>query len=151
MRKIDAATGMLSSKDTKLYSLASRPRTAELPGAIEAPVIIRRRGYYYLFVSFDFCCRGVNSTYNIRVGRSKQVTGPYVDRDGRDMMQEGGTLLISGGKRWRGPGHCAVLQEKGSDKLVYHAYDSEARGVATLKIATIVWDEAGWPTTNVHD
>lgn len=151
MRKIDPATGMLSSKDTKLYSLASRPRTAELPGAIEAPVIIRRRGYYYLFVSFDFCCRGVNSTYNIRVGRSKQVTGPYFDRDGRDMMEEGGTLLLSGGKRWRGPGHCAVLQDKDGEKLVYHAYDADARGVATLRIVSIVWDEAGWPTTNLRE
>src|SRR5688572_33184478 len=94
MRKIDPATGKLSSKDTKLYSLASRRRSAELPGAIEAPVIIRSRGYYYLFVSFDFCCRGINSTYNIRVGRSKRVTGPYVDREGRDMMDEGGTLVI---------------------------------------------------------
>ena len=92
MRKIDPANGKLSSKDTKLYSLASRRRSPELPGAIEAPVIIRSSGYYYLFVSFDFCCRGINSTYNIRVGRSKLFTGPYVDREGRDMMEDGGTL-----------------------------------------------------------
>ena len=148
MRKIDPATGKLSSKDTKLYSLASRPRSAELPGAIEAPVIIRSRGYYYLFVSFDFCCRGINSTYNIRVGRSKRVTGPYIDRDGRDMMEEGGTLVIDGENRWRGPGHCAILQDKQGEKLVYHAYDATARGVATLRIAPINWDSAGWPTVS---
>ena len=146
MRKIDPATGKLSSKDTKLYALASRRRSAELPGAIEAPVIIRSRGYYYLFVSFDFCCRGINSTYNIRVGRSKRVTGPYVDREGRDMMEEGGTLVIGGGDRWRGPGHCAILQDKQGEKLVYHAYDATARGVATLRIAPITWDSADWPT-----
>lgn len=149
MRKIDPATGKLSPDDTKLYSLASRRRSAELPGAIEAPVIIRHKEYYYLFVSFDFCCRGVNSTYNIRVGRSKHVTGPYVDRAGRNMMDEGGTILISGGKRWRGPGHCAILQAKDGDKLVYHAYDADARGAATLRIAPIVWDAAGWPTVNL--
>ena len=145
MRKIDRATGRLSAKDTNLYSLASRPRAADLPGAIEAPLIIRSRGYYYLFVSFDLCCRGVNSTYNIRVGRSRRVTGPYVDREGRAMMEGGGTLIVAGGERWRGPGHCAILRDAGNDKLVYHAYDSEAGGVATLRINPIVWDDAGWP------
>ena len=150
MRKIDRATGKISSTDTKLYSLASRPRSAELPGAIEAPAIVRRGGYYYLFVSFDFCCRGVNSTYNIRVGRSKQVTGPYLDRDNKDMMDGGGTLVLSGGKRWRGPGHCAVLRDQGGDKLVYHAYDADARGASTLRIAAISW-EGDWPTVSVAD
>ena len=150
MRKIDAATGKLSTTDTKLYSLASRPRSAELPGAIEAPAIVRRGGYYYLFVSFDFCCRGVNSTYNIRVGRSRRVTGPYLDRDGKDMMEGGGTLVISGGKRWRGPGHCAILRGETGDKLVYHAYDADARGASTLRITSISW-EADWPTVSVKD
>ena len=146
LQKIDLATGRLSQKDTKLYSLASRPRSPQLPGAIEAPVIIRRSGYYYLFVSFDFCCRGVESTYNLRVGRSKAVTGPYVDREGKPMMEDGGTLVVKGGTRWRGPGHCAILQDKGSEQLVYHAYDAKARGVSTLRIAPLTWDVDGWPS-----
>ena len=150
MRKIDAKTGKLSTTDTKLYSLASRPRSAELPGAIEAPAIVRRGGYYYLFVSFDFCCRGINSTYNIRVGRSRQVTGPYLDRENKDMMDSGGTLVLSGGKRWRGPGHCAILRDQAGDKLVYHAYDADARGVATLRITAISW-EGDWPKVSVTD
>jgi len=146
MLKIDPATGRLSQKDTKLYSLASRPRSPQLPGAIEAPAIIRRNGYYYLFVSFDLCCRGVESTYNIRVGRSKAVTGPYVDREGKSMLEDGGTLILKGGTRWRGPGHCAILQDKDGERLVYHAYDAEARGVSTLRIAPLVWDADGWPS-----
>ena len=150
MRKIDAATGKLSTTDTKLYSLASRPRSAELPGAIEAPAIVRRGEYYYLFVSFDFCCRGVDSTYNIRVGRSKRVTGPYLDREGKDMLEGGGTLVLSGGKRWRGPGHCSILRDQSGDKLVYHAYDADARGVSTLRITTIRW-EADWPAVSAAD
>ena len=146
LQKIDIATGRLSQKDTKLYSLASRPRSPQLPGAIEAPAIMRRSGYYYLFVSFDFCCRGVESTYNLRVGRSKAVTGPYVDREGKAMMEDGGTLVLKGGTRWRGPGHCAILQDKGGERLVYHAYDAEARGVSTLRIAPLSWDADGWPS-----
>jgi arabinan endo-1,5-alpha-L-arabinosidase len=145
LRRLDASTGKLASKDTTLYSLATRPRNSSLPGAIEAPFIIRRNGFYYLFVSFDFCCRGPQSTYNMRVGRAKQVTGPYVDRDGKDMREGGGTLVLEGAGRWRGPGHCAVLQEQEGDKLLYHAYDSEFRGISTLRISPLDWDAEGWP------
>jgi arabinan endo-1,5-alpha-L-arabinosidase len=145
MRKIDPGTGKPSTNDMTLYSLASRPRTQGSPGAIEAPSIIRKNGYYYLFVSFDFCCRGLDSTYNIRVGRSRSVTGPYVDRNSKPLMEGGGTIVVTGGKRWRGPGHCAILQERDSEKLVYHAYDADARGTPTLRIDSLIWDSAGWP------
>jgi arabinan endo-1,5-alpha-L-arabinosidase len=142
LRKLDASTGKLSSQDQTLYSLARRPT----PGAIEAPNIIRRNGYYYLFVSFDFCCRGKDSTYNVRVGRARRLTGPYVDRSGKPMMDGGGTLVVAGAGRWAGPGHCSVLQGKDRDWLVYHAYDTEWRGVSTLRIAALRWDPEGWPT-----
>ena len=148
LRKLDPATGKLSTQDETLYALASRPRSKELPGAVEAPAIVRRNGYYYLFVSFDFCCRGAKSTYNVRVGRSRRVTGPYVDRGGRALTEGGGTLVVEGGGRWAGPGHCAVLQTKGGDKLVYHAYDTEWRGTPTLRIADLFWDKEGWPTVS---
>jgi arabinan endo-1,5-alpha-L-arabinosidase len=142
LRKLDAATGKLSAQDQTLYSLASRSR----PGAIEAPNIVRKNDYYYLFVSFDFCCRGKDSTYNIRVGRARRLTGPYIDRSGKAMMEGGGTLLVAGAGRWAGPGHCEVLQERDGDHLVYHAYDTEWRGVPTLRIALLRWDSEGWPT-----
>jgi len=142
LRKLDQSTGKLSSQDQTLYSLASRPT----PGAVEAPNIIRKKDYYYLFVSFDFCCRGKDSTYNIRVGRARRLTGPYVDRSGKPMMDGGGTLVVTGAGRWAGPGHCSVLQEKGGDSLVYHAYDTDWHGVATLRIAALRWDAEGWPT-----
>jgi len=147
MRKIDPTTGKLSTQDQTLYSLASRPRTKELPGAIEAPAIIRKNGFFYLFVSFDICCRGRESTYNIRVGRARRITGPYADRSGKPMMEGGGTLLAEGARgRWRGPGHCAILQGRDGDRLVYHAYDAEARGIPTLRISLIFWDAEGWPS-----
>lgn len=144
MRKLDLATGKLSETDQTLYSLASRPRSEQ--GAIEAPTIIRKNGYYYLFVSFDFCCRGRESTYNIRVGRAQRLVGPYVDRSGKPMLEGGGTLVLSGKGRWAGPGHCAVFQDKNGETLVYHAYDTEWRGISTLRTAAITWDSEGWPT-----
>jgi len=149
MRRIDPETGKLSSTDAILYSLASRPRggsheTPPAEGAIEAPFIIRHGGYWYLFVSFDFCCRGTKSTYNVVVGRSRSVTGPYVDKTGKPMTEGGGTLVIEATTpNWRGPGHQAVLQEPGGDYLLFHAYHGET-GRPYLRISTMVW-EGGWP------
>jgi arabinan endo-1,5-alpha-L-arabinosidase len=81
------------------------------------------------------------------VGRSKKVTGPYVDREGKPMMEGGGTLVLDAteGGQWAGPGHCAVLQDVSGDYLVFHAYDAQSqRSRSELKISTIVW-ENGWP------
>jgi arabinan endo-1,5-alpha-L-arabinosidase len=152
MRRIDPDTGKLSREDTKLYSLASRPRGAvvdrpDLPAsvpAIEAPFIVRHDAFYYLFVSFDFCCRGVKSTYHIVVGRSSDITGPYLDVTGKPMMDGGGTRLIQGTSLWRGPGHEGVLlQHGGPDLMVFHAYDGTT-GRPALQISTIDWEQ-GWP------
>lgn len=151
LRKIDPLTGKLSAQDETLYALASRPRSKELPGAVEAPVIVRKNGYYYLFVSFDLCCRGKESTYHIRVGRARRVTGPYADRGGRLMTEGGGTLVLEGAGRWRGPGHCAVLQDAGGERLVYHAYDADWRGTPTLRIQPLQWDAEGWPSVSPRD
>jgi arabinan endo-1,5-alpha-L-arabinosidase len=151
MRRIDPQTGKLSQEDTRLYALASRPRAPDParpdgPGApaIEAPFIVYHDGYYYLFVSFDFCCRGPKSNYNITVGRSRKITGPYADAAGKPMMEGGGTRLIEGTSLWRGPGHEAVLlQPTGPDLMLFHAYDGTT-GRPFLQISTILW-ENGWP------
>jgi len=153
MRRIDAKSGLLSSEDTKLYSLARRerpknppPNPPGLPGnwqAIEAPFIVRHGDYYYLFVSFDLCCRGTKSTYKTMVGRSHSVTGPYVDADGTPMLDGGGTALLTGNGRWFGPGGESVLQQKDGDIVVFHAYDSTT-GQPYLQISTIAWVN-GWP------
>ena len=142
--KIHARTGK-PAKTPELYSLASRPRTGGSVGAIEAPFIVRHDRFFYLFVSFDFCCRGVNSTYNIRVGRAATITGPYTDRDGKPMTEGGGTLVRDGSGRWRGPGHNAVYRAGKRDWLVYHAYDAEDNGIAKLRLEEMVWDSDGWP------
>jgi arabinan endo-1,5-alpha-L-arabinosidase len=143
MRRLDYATGKLSDEDPTLYSLARRYVNH---GAVEAPFIIRKGDFYYLFVSFDFCCRGVDSTYYVAVGRSEHVTGPYVDRNRVEMLKGGGTQVTFPTERWRGPGHNAILQEDGVDYIVHHAYDAENQGVPTLRIAPLTWDAEGWPS-----
>ncbi|MBW3625351.1 MAG: arabinan endo-1,5-alpha-L-arabinosidase [Armatimonadetes bacterium] len=140
MRRLDPKTGKASDKDATLYALAHRP---DPPHALEAPFIVRKGKYYYLFVSFDFCCRGNESTYNIRVGRSTKITGPYKDKDGKPMQEGGGTLLLEGTPRWRGPGHPSVLLGPKNDLLVFHAYDGTT-GAPFLHISTMTWED-GWP------
>jgi len=149
MRRIDPQTGKCSTTDTTLHNLARRPRSgpAETPpqsGAIEAPFIVRHGDWWYLFASFDFCCRGAKSTYNVRVGRSKDIAGPYVDKAGVLMLDGGGTMVIEATTpNWRGPGHQAVFQDKTGDYLVFHAYHGQT-GRPELKISTMVWQD-GWP------
>ena len=152
MRRIDSDTGKLSATDARLYSLASRRHDhegAELNrpptrNAIEAPFIVRHDSWYYLFVSFDFCCRGANSTYNVVVGRSRTIIGPYEDMNGKSMMDGGGSRLTNSTSLWRGPGHEAIwLQSGGPDLMLFHSYNA-ATGKPYLEISTISWDR-GWP------
>jgi len=143
MRRLNLETGKPSEDDTTLYALAQR---FENSGSIEAPFIIRKGDFYYLFASFDFCCRGVDSTYHVKVGRSEQVTGPYVDREGVEMLKGGGTQVTFPTDRWRGPGHNSILRENGVEYIVYHSYDAENQGTPTLRIDSLVWDAEGWPS-----
>ncbi len=141
--KLDRSTGKPEAGPLKLYSLARRP---EAPDAIEAPFIVLRGGSYYLFDSYDFCCRGADSTYNVRVGRSSAVTGPYLDRRGRPMMDGGGTTIAKSEGRWRGPGGESVFRDaSGAWWMVYHVYDAKLAGTPTLRISPLVWDRDGWP------
>lgn len=119
-------------------------------GAIEAPYIFKKNGYYYLFVSFDKCCRGMDSTYNIRVGRSKNVEGPYVDRDGKSLNEGGGTLVLEGNENWVALGHNAAYTFDGKDYLVFHAYETADNAVQKLRILPMHW-ENDWPQVNAED
>jgi len=138
------------------HSLARRPGNPRDPaadpgaGAIEAPFIFRKDGWYYLFVSFDKCCRGMDSDYKIMVGRSKSVTGPYVDRDGKPMLQGGGTLVLEGNGNWVALGHNAAYTFDGTDWLVFHAYETADNAKQKLRILPIAWDD-GWPVVDPAD
>ena len=133
------------------YSLARRPRnynTSDSAGGsngIEAPFIFKKGEYYYLFLSFDICCKGEQSTYKMVVGRSKKLQGPYLDKAGVRMDSNGGTLLLEGNAYWHGVGHNAVYTVDGKDLLVFHGYDAKDKGRPKLRIEELVWDGEGWP------
>ncbi|ETK35525.1 arabinan endo-1,5-alpha-L-arabinosidase [Microbispora sp. ATCC PTA-5024] len=136
MVRLDPATGKRA--DGTVLSIAGRGG-----GAIEAPFVFRHGGYYYLWVSFDLCCRGAASTYRIMVGRSTSVTGPYADRNGVPMNSGGGTQVLAGHGGIHGPGHQAVLADNDGDVLFYHWYADN--GASSLGINRIGYDAAGWP------
>jgi arabinan endo-1,5-alpha-L-arabinosidase len=138
MVKINASTGKRA--DSTMYAVAERFTNSK---SIEAPYIYHHGNYYYLFVSFDFCCRGASSTYRIMVGRSTSVTGPYVDRAGTTMTAGGGTEILASHDSIHGPGHPAVFADGSQDVLVYHYYTNA--GDARLGINLLGWDSSAWP------
>ncbi len=113
--------------------------------AIEAPFIFRKSGYYYLFASVDYCCKGENSTYKMIFGRSKIVAGPYLDQANVPLSDGGGTILLTGDKDWHGVGHNAVYHTKGEDYLVFHGYDAHDSGKSKLRLLKLKWKN-GWPS-----
>lgn len=133
------------------HTIAKRKRTFELAdtdpgdGALEAPFIFKKNGYYYQFLSWDLCCRGEKSTYKVVVGRSKIITGPYLDKDGKSLNEGGGTLLIQGDQNWFGAGHNSTYTFEGKDYIIFHAYDAKQKGRPILQIKQLKWDTDLWP------
>jgi arabinan endo-1,5-alpha-L-arabinosidase len=139
------------------YTIAKRKRTFELDdkdpgdGAIEAPFIFKKNNKYYLFVSFDYCCRGVNSNYKIVVGRSDKITGPYIDKNGIKMTQGGGTIVVQGNVQYPGLGHNSAYTFNNEDYIVFHAYDANDNGKPKLIIRKINWDNEDWPVIKLEN
>ena len=113
---------------------------------IEAPYLVRRGGWYYLFLSHDRCCQGANTTYKILVGRSRRLGGPYLDHEGRALLDGGGTVLIEREGSLIGTGHADVFSDGGYDYLVHHAYDATSGYEPVLNVRRLVWDDEGWPS-----
>jgi arabinan endo-1,5-alpha-L-arabinosidase len=136
--ELDPVTGKRLTPDSPMYSLARHD-------SIEASFLYRHAGYYYLFVNWGTCCRGVNSTYNIRVGRSERITGPYLDKEGVGLSVGGGSLLLGTAGPFIGPGHAGIFSEAGAERLSCHFYDGTRDGRPTLAIRPLVWSSEGWP------
>jgi len=123
----------------QIYSIANSSE-------IEASYIVYNNGYYYLFVSFGKCCQGTNSTYRIAYGRSKNITGPYVDKSNKDMSNGGGTVIDQSSGQWVGPGGQSIARNGSNYLMVCHAYDANKSGEATLRIKDLYFDSSAWPT-----
>ena len=140
--QLDPESGRRIATNSPLYSLAHNDE-------IEAAYIHYHAGFYYLFVNWGQCCRGTNSTYEIRMGRSQKITGPYLDQHGEDMLNGGGTPFLSTSGQFIGPGHAGIISKDGIDWLSCHFYDGTRHGQPTLAILPLRWNTNGWPEVNL--
>ena len=144
--ELDPATGKPKDAKSQVMAMLRRPGAMD---AVEAPFLIARKGHYYLFAAYDFCCRGADSTYYTVVGRSDTIDGPFIDRKGKAMNQDGGLVVLHANLdptgRWKGPGGSSILTAGSHDIIVYHAYDAQNGGRPTLRMAPLIWTPDGWP------
>jgi arabinan endo-1,5-alpha-L-arabinosidase len=113
----------------------------EPPNAIEAPFILPHDGAYYLFFSRDFCCQGLESTYNIAVGRSDSIRGPYLDAEGKELLDGGGTPVLGTAGNRTGPGGQSIS----GGTLAFHYYARDLDGAFRLGLLDLEWKD-GWPS-----
>ena len=138
LTQLSPEKGKLLASGSPMYSLARH-------SSIEASCVYPHGGKYYLFVNWGTCCKGTNSTYNIRVGRSDKITGPYLDAKGVDLLDDGGTLLLDKSGPFFGPGHAGILSDNGNDWFSCHYYDGNHNGMSSLALFPLRWTTNGWP------
>jgi arabinan endo-1,5-alpha-L-arabinosidase len=136
--QLNPKTGKRIAPDAPIYSLAHND-------SIEASYIYLHDDFYYLFVNWGLCCRGTNSTYEIRMGRSKKITGPYFDADGVDLLNDGGSPFLKTSGPFIGPGHAGIISKDNTNWFSCHFYDGTRHGISTLAILPLQWNTNGWP------
>ncbi|OLT15480.1 arabinan endo-1,5-alpha-L-arabinosidase [Pseudonocardia sp. CNS-139] len=144
MVRLEWPSGLPAPGAEGLVRLADRRAD---PNAVEAAYVVRRGGWYYLFTSWGQCCKGLESDYRIVVGRSAAVTGPYADRDGRRLLDGGGTTLLATAGDRVGPGGQSVS----GPTIAYHYYDATAGGAYRMALRRIGWTGDGWPVLRPDD
>ena len=138
MVELDRKTGKLKTDHPEIFTI-----TTSLG---EGSFIIKGPGYYYLFASRGRCCAGMQSTYQMVMGRSKNVTGPYLNREEKSMVDNNYTLFLAGDSTAPGKGHNGFFTEHDTTFIVYHAYTRAANGASLLNIKPLYVDNEGWPT-----
>ena len=137
----------LDYKTGKRLNPNEKPRNIAING--EASVMIYHDGWYYLLLTHGSCCRGADSGYNIRVGRAKKITGPFLDNMGVDMIQGGGKLFVGSSGRVIGPGHFGLFDlGDGVQRFSLHyEADLDRGGASVLDIRPLLWKD-GWPVAS---
>ena len=147
VKELDPLTGDPLDSSPGVNVAAPSP-TPEIEGA----AMMQRNGYYYMFVNWGGCCSGDNSTYNIRVGRSTSPTGPFLDKNGVNMLNDGGTLFLDDDGQKIGPGHFSFANLNGQDKFSYHYYDADQywtgdmTGLPQFALRNLYWTSDDWPS-----
>jgi arabinan endo-1,5-alpha-L-arabinosidase len=117
----------------------------------EGVFIIKGGDYYYIFASRGICCKGLQSTYQMVIGRSKDVKGPYLNKEGKSWVDNNYSLFLAGDSTEPGRGHNGFFTEGDTTFIVYHAYTRAANGASLLNIKPLFIDKDGWPSLNVSD
>ncbi len=138
LTQLDAATGKIKDQNNQVAVANADP---------EAACLTKNGNYYYLFINRGACCRGVNSTYYIVVGRSTSPTGPFLDKQGVSLNNGGGSAVLSVAGRYNGPGHAGLLTEGGATYFSHHFYDGDDNGAPKLGLAKLTW-EGEWPVVS---
>ena len=141
VRRVDPATGNFMTG----AAAVNIARRKEWWQGVEGSFLVHRDGWWWLVASYGFCCHGVDSTYSVHVGRSRSLTGPYVDAAGRPLREGGGTTLLGSYGDVVGPGHGSVVPVEGQLVFVHHYYDRGNGGVPALSIRQLLWGPDGWP------
>ena len=137
--KLDGSTG----KPTTLpISVAAHQATGP-----EASFLWYHKPYFYLFENEGTCCQGIRSTYRIMLGRSKQVSGPYLDRDGRDLADGGGSVFLAARGTEIGPGQLGIFRDGKAEWYSFHYYDATQNGAPMTGLEKLTWDRQGWPNS----
>ncbi len=140
LMELDPKTGKRLDQKTLLKAIASAK-------SIEASYLYKKNNYYYLFLNHGSCCRGDRSTYHILVGRSRNIAGPYLAKDGSRLLDGGGTPVLDRKiGPLTGPGHAGIVEKDGQSWFSCHfEADDRLKGKATLGIMPMHWSKDGWP------
>lgn len=144
--ELDPATGLRKNTGSLQATQVANNSGGGWGSSIEGSALVKHGSSYYLFVNYGTCCSGVDSTYNIRVGRSASPTGPFVDKNGVDLRSGGGSMFLTDDGKMIGPGHFSTYSESGQDYFGYHYYNGDTNGTPTYGLRSLYWTSDNWPS-----